>query len=141
MGRIQVLCVGRLRERYWQEACAEYAKRLRPYCSLEITEVKERGRLLPQTAERAYVIALSPAGRQLDSEAFAAHMEALQLTAAAGIVFVIGDADGIGEEMMERADESLSFSGMTFPHQMARVILLEQLYRSFRIRNGEPYHK
>lgn len=140
MAKITILAVGKCRERFFEEAAKEYLKRLTPYVSVQVIEVKEAGRLPDRIPAEAYVIALAIEGKGTDSVSFAEHMQDL-LRTGREIVFLIGDADGLGNEEKERADELLSMSGMTFPHQMARVILLEQLYRGFRISNGAPYHK
>ena len=157
---ITILAVGKLKEGYWQEAVREYAKRLQSYCTLQITEVRESP--LPANPSRSneqdvrdqeglallsrikngdYVIALEIEGRSLSSTELAARMEQLAIDGRSSIVFVIGGSLGLSEAVDRRADLRLSFSAMTFPHQMMRVILLEQIYRSFKIIRGETYHK
>lgn len=148
---IRVVCVGKLKEKYWQEALAEYAKRLSAYCDFSVTEVKEDPRddidkegaaLLAKIGEREYVISLEVEGRARSSEDLAAHLQGLMTRGAGGaITFLIGGSNGLSAAVQSRADESLSFSRMTFPHQMMRVILAEQIYRSFKILRGETYHK
>lgn len=158
--KITVLCVGRIKEKYFTDAVKEYAKRLGRYCKLEILEVmdekipdgagkvledavkqKEGEKLLSRLREGAYVIALELEGKKLDSMAFSERLEKLGVHGVSHIVFIIGGSLGLSEEVKKRADEAISFSDMTFPHQLMRVILLEQIYRGYRIINREPYHK
>ncbi|OPY51842.1 MAG: rRNA large subunit methyltransferase [Methanosaeta sp. PtaU1.Bin112] len=158
---IRIVAVGRLRERYWQDAGADFARRLRPYVRLELIEVSEAHiREAASAAEEKKamqeealaildklkhhtgpVIALDRKGRAFDSPGLAAWMRKMVLQGRNEMAFVIGGPLGLAEEALQRADLLLSFSMMTFPHQMMRVILLEQIYRSFRIMHGEPYHK
>lgn len=158
--RITCVAVGRLRETYFREAVAEYGKRLSRYCKLEIIELqdektpdgagealeqqikdREGERILKVLKEDAYVIALAIEGAMPDSVELSRKLERLAVGGRSHLMFVIGGSLGLSGAVLERADELLSFSAMTFPHQLMRVILLEQLYRSFRIRNHEPYHK
>lgn len=158
--KITILTVGRLKEAYWKQAVAEYAKRLGAYTRLEIVEVedektpeqagpgmeeqirdKEGERLLSKCPREGYVIALAIDGKQFDSVALSGHLEKLTVTGHSHLVFVIGGSLGLSRKLLQRADEKISFSALTFPHQMMRVILLEQIYRSFRIQKNEPYHK
>lgn len=158
--KITILSVGRVKEKYWNMALAEYGKRLSRYCKLEMVEVadektpdgasevlenqirrKEGKRLLDKIPENAYVIALAIEGKMLDSVELSEKIERLGIHGTAHIIFVIGGSLGLDTEVLHRADEQLSFSKMTFPHQMMRVILLEQIYRSYRIISGSPYHK
>ena len=158
--KITVLAVGKIKERFYTDAVSEYAKRLSRYCRLEIIEVsdektpdhagkaeenlikeKEGERLLKYIRDTDYVCALAIDGEQLDSVAFSRKINQLGLDGKSSIFFVIGGSLGLHEQVLKRADYRLSFSEMTFPHQLMRVILLEQIYRSFRIINGEPYHK
>ena len=160
MLRVTVCAVGKLKEKYLKDAVAEYAKRLGRYCTLNVIEVadescpenageavetavraKESSRLLAKIPDASYVIALDVGGKMLSSEELARKTEAVELSGKSHICFVIGGSIGFDDSVRERADMCLSFSKMTFPHQLMRVILLEQIYRSFRIRNGEPYHK
>lgn len=157
---ITILAIGKLKEKYWREAVAEYSKRLGAYCKLKIIELKEsplpanpskadeeavkraEGReILDKIAKGDYVITLEIKGKGLSSEKLAAKIDALGLEGKSSIVFVIGGSLGLSEEVSKRADFALSFSAMTFPHQMMRVILLEQIYRSFKIIRKEAYHK
>ncbi|MDR1796062.1 MAG: 23S rRNA (pseudouridine(1915)-N(3))-methyltransferase RlmH [Clostridiales Family XIII bacterium] len=138
---IDIVCVGALRERYWRDAAAEYAKRLSPYCKLSVTEAREAARLPLEHGADAYLIALDVRGGKLSSEGLASKMEALALSGKSRLVFFIGGADGLSSEVLDRVDMRLSFSDMTFPHQLMRVILLEQIYRAFKIQKHEPYHK
>lgn len=158
--KITVISVGKLKEKYLKDAIAEYAKRLGKYCKLELLEVadekipenagnaaeesvraKEGERILKFVRDDVYIITLEINGAQLSSERLAERIENLGIQGRSHIIFIIGGSIGLGKEVCERSDFSLSFSKMTFPHQLMRVILLEQIYRSFRIINGEPYHK
>lgn len=158
--KVTVISVGKLKERYLKDAIAEYTKRLGKYCRLEIFEVmdeklpdraesaaeeavrtKEGERILKYVRDDAYIITLEIDGAQLSSEKLAERIENLGIQGKSHIIFIIGGSIGLGENVRSRADFALSFSKMTFPHQLMRVILLEQVYRSFRIINGEPYHK
>ena len=158
--KITVITVGKIKEIYLKDAIAEYSKRLSRYCKLEILEVadektpdgaseiveenireKEGERILKLIKEDAYVITLEINGKMLTSEELADRIETLGIQGKSHLVFVIGGSIGLGREVLRRSDYALSFSKMTFPHQLMRVILLEQIYRSYRIINGEPYHK
>lgn len=158
--KIRVLCVGKIKESYFSDAVLEYKKRLGRYCTLEITEVrdektpegasnheedlireKEGERLLKHIGESEYVIALSIRGRKYTSESFSGNLEYLMNHGKSSIDFVIGGSLGIGGNVLRRADTEVSFSDLTFPHQLMRVILLEQIYRAFKIMSHEPYHK
>jgi 23S rRNA (pseudouridine1915-N3)-methyltransferase len=153
--RISIVAVGKLKERYWRDAMAEYLKRLGPYADVRVVEVADRdsGRdpvkalaeeasdVLKCLPESAHVIALEIGGRQLDSEAFARRLESLGLEGRSSVAFVIGGSVGLAPEVLARADERLSLGPMTLPHNMARVVLAEQVYRAFRIIRNEPYHK
>lgn len=157
---ITVVCIGKLKEKYWVNAIEEYSKRLSKYCTLSIDELKEER--LPDNASEAeeeavkvaegksilkrikkdsYVITLEIKGNQLSSEKLADKINQLGLDGRSDLVFVIGGSLGLSEEVSERSDFKLSFSAMTFPHQMMRVILLEQIYRAFKINKNESYHK
>lgn len=157
---VSVICVGKLKEKYWSDAIAEYSKRLKRFCTLEITELKETRlpdkagpaeeeavkesegeEILKKIKDNVYVIALEVQGKKLSSEKLAAKMEDLALSGHSNVAFVIGGSLGLSKAVSRRADFSLSFSDMTFPHQMMRVILLEQIYRSFKINRNETYHK
>ncbi|MDD4651193.1 MAG: 23S rRNA (pseudouridine(1915)-N(3))-methyltransferase RlmH [Methanothrix sp.] len=158
---MRIVAVGRLRERYWQDAAADFARRLRPYARLEAIEVSEshvKEGATPAEEKKAMqeeaqaildklkqhtgpVIALDRKGKALDSPGLAAWMQKEILEGRNEFAFVIGGPLGLAEEALQRADLRLSFSMMTFPHQMMRIILLEQIYRSFRIMHGQPYHK
>ena len=157
---ITIISVGKIKEKYLTDAIKEYSKRLSRYCKLEILELpdeqtpdkagealeniirqKEGQRIIKAIREEAYVIALAIQGKKLTSEAFAEKMESLGIQGKSHIMFVIGGSLGLSPEVLQLADFQLSFSDMTFPHQLMRVILLEQIYRCFRIINHEPYHK
>ena len=158
--KITIVCVGKIKEKFYRDALAEYTKRLSRYCSLLITEVadektkeqasavecaiikdREGERILKSIREDGYVITLAIDGKNLDSVELSKKIENLALTGKSNLYFVIGGSLGLSDEVMKRADYKLSFSRMTFPHQLMRVILLEQIYRSYRIINHEPYHK
>lgn len=158
--KITILCVGKIKEKYFSDAIAEYAKRLSRYCKLEIVEVadektpdrasqteiaqikaKEGDRLLKYVKDDAFKIVLAIQGSRMTSEKFSAYIEQLGVRGVSHIMFFIGGSLGLDERILKMADYSLSFSDMTFPHQLMRVILLEQIYRGYRISFGEPYHK
>ena len=145
---ITVLCAGKLKEKYLRDAAAEYEKRLSRYCRLKITEVEdgpdmaaEAARMLKRLDLSSYIITLEIDAKELTSEEFAGKLEGLGVSGISDITFVIGGPEGLDGSIIKKAREHLSFSRMTFTHQMMRVILLEQIYRSYRIINGEPYHK
>jgi 23S rRNA (pseudouridine1915-N3)-methyltransferase len=157
---INVICIGKIKERYWTDAIAEYSKRLSRYCTLNIKELKEdrlpdnaseadehnvkinEGRsILKAVGDNSYVIALDLRGKQLSSEGLSDKINNLGLEGQSNIDFIIGGSLGLSEDVLKCADYRLSFSAMTFPHQMMRVILLEQIYRSFKIIKNETYHK
>lgn len=158
--KITLVVVGKIKEKYFVDAIAEYTKRLSKYCKLEILQVddektpdkasearesqikeKEGERILAKIPDGAYVIALAIEGKMLDSEELAEKINRLGVSGTSQIVFVIGGSLGLSGSVLKRADYKLSFSKMTFPHQLMRVILLEQIYRSYRIISGAPYHK
>lgn len=158
--KITVISVGKIKEKYLKDAIAEYSKRLSRYCKLEILEVvdektpdqagenaekqirdKEAERILKLIRDDMYVITLEINGRMLTSEELSDKINVLGIQGHSSIAFVIGGSIGLGEGVLKRSDYALSFSKMTFPHQLMRVILLEQIYRGYRIMNGEPYHK
>lgn len=158
--KISIIAVGRIKEKYYREALAEYTKRLSKYCRLEITEVedektpdkasavleeqikeKEAKRILKYIKDDAHVITLEIQGKKLDSMAFSEKINKLAVYGKSHIQFVIGGSLGLHKIISERADDKISFSDMTFPHQLMRVILVEQIYRGYRIIQGEPYHK
>lgn len=153
--KISIVAVGRLKERFWREAADEYLKRLKPYADVRVIEIADRdsGRnatraLAEEGADviraippSAYVVALDSAGRQLSSEGFSANIDDLALHGSSHLVFLIGGSVGLSADVQARSDAQLSLGPMTLPHNLARVVLLEQLYRAFRISRGEPYHK
>ena len=145
---IQIVCVGKLKEIYWTKAIAEYSKRLSKYCNISIDEVKEEREketegkhILRKLKAGAIVIALDIHGKGFASEELAEKIEQFGLEGKNEVIFIIGGSLGLSQEVLDRSDMRLSFSKLTFPHQMMRVILLEQVYRSFKIIKGEPYHK
>ena len=158
--KITLITVGKIKEKYLKDAIAEYSKRLSRYCKLESIEVtdektpdhasesvedairsKEAERIQKYIKEDAYIITLEIGGKQLTSEELAEKIDKLGIQGVSHIIFIIGGSIGLGREVLSKSDYALSFSKMTFPHQLMRVILLEQIYRSYRIINGEPYHK
>ena len=158
--KITIVTVGKIKEKYLKDAIAEYGKRLSRYCKLEIVETadektpdgaselmeqqirrKEGERIEKYLREDAYVIALAMDGKMLSSEEFSEKIGSLGVSGVSHIIFIIGGSIGLDEQILRRADYRLSFSKMTFPHQLMRVILLEQIYRAYRILNHEPYHK
>ena len=162
--KITILCAGKIKERYFEDGIAEYVKRLSRYASIEIKQVQDEK--TPDNASEAeesklkqtegfrmldylkklrgndtYVFALVIKGRELDSVELSEKISALALSGKSHIIFIIGGSLGLSNEVIAEADFKLSFSKMTFPHQLMRLVLLEQVYRAFRIRMGEPYHK
>ena len=153
--RVTIIAVGRLKEQHWLDASGEYLKRLRPYATVETIEVPDRdvtrdearalaeegAAILRALPEAAHIVVLEIGGTQRSSEEFAAWMAARALEGSSHIVFVIGGAAGLAPEVVAKAAERISLGPMTLPHQMARVLLVEQVYRAFRINRGEPYHR
>ena len=158
--KITIISVGKIKEKFFDDAIKEYSKRLSKYCKLNIVEVKdektkenaslteedivketEGKRILDKISDSSKVIALAIEGKELDSVELAKQIEEFRISGTSDITFVIGGSLGLHKTVLDRADMKLSFSKMTFPHQLMRVILLEQIYRSFRIINNEPYHK
>jgi len=152
--RLRLAVVGRVKEPHWRAACDEYLKRLRPYATMDVVEVSDRdlgtdpGRavaaeavdLLRALPDGSYVVVLDLGGAQRTSEQFSEDLAALMVRGRSDITFVIGGSAGLAPEVLARADVVLSLSKMTLPHQLARVVLLEQIYRAFRIMRNEPYH-
>lgn len=158
--QITIVTVGKLKEKYLKDGIAEYSKRLSSYCKLQVIEVsdekapeelsatemeqvkrKEGERILAQLKPDQYVIALAIEGQMWTSEKLASELDRLATYGKSQVAFVIGGSLGLASEVLKRADVQLSFSKMTFPHQLVRLILVEQVYRAFRIGRGEPYHK
>lgn len=158
--RITCITVGKVKEKFYRQAIEEFQKRLQKYCKLEIIEVAdektpdkagekiegqikiiEGKRILKRVRENDYVIALAIEGKTMDSEKLAKAIEELGIKGQSNVAFIIGGSLGLSRAVLMRANLQLSFSAMTFPHQLMRVILLEQIYRSYRIISGEPYHK
>ena len=158
--KITIICVGKIKEKFYRDAIDEYAKRLSRYCKLSIIEVvdektpdgcseaieeqikaKEGERILNALKGDEYVVSLAIEGKKLDSVALANKMNNLGIQGNSHIAFIIGGSLGLDKRVTSKSDMLLSFSDMTFPHQLMRVILLEQVYRGFRIIHGEPYHK
>ena len=157
MLNIRLVCVGNIKEKYYTDAINEYSKRLSAFCKLEIIELKEYKLIKENTEEinlakstegkliekemKGYTICLEIAGKRYDSVSLAQHIDKLATTGNSVITFVIGGSHGIDKCVSDKANEKLSFSDFTFPHQLMRVVLLEQIYRSFTIINGKNYHK
>ena len=158
--KITIICVGKIKEKYLTDAIAEYTKRLSKYCKLEIIQLqdektienasetvnkqikdKEGERIMKNIPDDSYVINLEINGEMISSEKMAEKINSLGITGTSHITFIIGGSLGLSENVSKRSNYKLSFSKMTFPHQLMRVILLEQIYRSYRIINNEPYHK
>jgi 23S rRNA (pseudouridine1915-N3)-methyltransferase len=158
--KVTLICVGKLKEKYLTQGVEEYVKRLSRYCSLEIIELadektpdnassvvedmikkKEGERILKALKDESYCIALAIEGAMLTSTELAEKIDTLGVTGTSHISFIIGGSLGISDEVLKRADYKLSFSKMTFPHQLMRMILLEQVYRAYRIIHNQPYHK
>lgn len=160
MQHVDIVCFGKLKERFWRDAVDEYRKRLTAYCRLDVIELnevslplspsdKEIAQALDAEAELAlkyisdknYVIALCVEGKQMTSVALSEKLDELATGGKNGVTFIIGSSYGLSEGLKRRADQRLSFSKFTFPHQLMRVILTEQLYRAYTIRKGTKYHK
>jgi len=158
--KITVISVGKIKEKYFTGAIQEYAKRLTRYCKINMIEVpdekcpetlsekeeemvkeKEGQRILSKIKDQQTVIALAIEGKQMTSEQLAKQIQTWGVQGNSDLVFVIGGSLGLSKEVMQRSNFQLSFSKMTFPHQLMKVVLLEQVYRAFRINSGEPYHK
>lgn len=158
--KVTLICVGKLKEKYLTQGVDEYTKRLSRYCNLEIIELadekapdhasdtvedmikqKEGDRILKVLKEDSYCIALAIEGSMLSSEELAGKIDTLGVSGISHISFIIGGSLGLSDEVLKRVDFKLSFSRMTFPHQLMRMILLEQIYRAYRIIKKEPYHK
>ena len=156
---INVICVGKVKEKFFKHAIDEYSKRLSRYCKLEILELpdekipnnpsvkttleikeKECNNIISHIKKDSYVICLDLKGKQLSSEELSKDLDNLSLTTS-HITFIIGGSLGLTEKLLSICDKSISFSKLTFPHQLIRIFLLEQIYRSFKISNGEVYHK
>lgn len=158
--KIKIICVGKIKENFYKDAILEYSKRLSRYCILEVVEVedektpdkasenecslikkKEGQRILSHIKDNDFIVTLEIEGKKLTSPGLAKKLEEITVLGNSTIDFVIGGSLGLSDEIKNKADFKLSFSDMTFPHQLMRVILLEQIYRAFKINNNEPYHK
>ncbi|MCE5005272.1 23S rRNA (pseudouridine(1915)-N(3))-methyltransferase RlmH [Staphylococcus chromogenes] len=158
--KITIIAVGKLKEKYWKQAIAEYEKRLNAYTKIDIIEVpdekapetmsdkeieqvkeKEGQRILAKVKPQSTVITLEIQGKMLSSEGLAKELDQRMTQGASDFTFIIGGSNGLHQDVMKRSNFALSFSKMTFPHQMMRVVLLEQVYRAFKINRGEAYHK
>lgn len=157
MIRITVVAVGKLKERFWTDACAEYLKRLKAYAKVEVKEIadidpakaggvdaardREGSAVLAAVPEQSHAILLAIEGKEHSSESLARRLDDLALTGKSDLTFIVGGSDGVSDAVRARANEQLSFGPITLPHNLARVVLLEQVYRAFKISRGEPYHK
>ncbi len=160
MQRINIICFGKLKEAFWRDAISEYTKRLSSYCKLTITEINEvpmsqnpSDREIEQAleaeaalamkyiSEKNYVFALCVEGKQMSSEELSQSLTDIGINNQGDVVFIIGSSHGLAPVIKQRADFKLSFSKMTFPHQLMRVILTEQVYRAYTIQQGMRYHK
>ena len=160
MIRINVICVGKLKEKFLQDAIDEYSKRLLKYCSLNITELpdeklpnnlndsliniikeKESNNIISHIEKNSYVIALDLKGKQFTSEEFSKKLSNISLNSSSNITFVIGGTLGLSQKLLDISNELICFSKMTFPHQLIRIFLLEQIFRAFKISNNETYHR
>ena len=157
MIRITVGAVGKLKERFWADACAEYLKRLKAYAKVEVKEIadidpakaggvdaardREGSAVLAAVPEQSHAILLANEGKERSSEGLARRLDDLALTGKSDLTFIVGGSDGVSDAVRARANEQLSFGPITLPHNLARVVLLEQVYRAFKISRGEPYHK
>ena len=160
MLHIDIICVGKIKEQYLKDAIAEYSKRLSKYCSLTITEISdeqvpnnlndklaqnikqtESNHILSHIKRDSYVICLDLKGKQFSSEEFSQKIESIVLNDSSTITFIIGGTLGISDDLLKKSNELICFSKMTFPHQLIRVFLLEQLFRAFKISNNETYHR
>ena len=160
MLNIQIICIGKLKETYLKDAISEYSKRLQKYCSLTITELtdeklpnklnesiineiknKECTKILQSIKKDSYILCLDLKGKEFSSEQFSKKLEDIALNENSHITFIIGGTLGLTEKILQKSNEKICFSKMTFPHQLIRVFLLEQIYRAFKISNNESYHK
>lgn len=157
MIRITVVAVGKLKEKFWAAACDEYLKRLRPYAKVVVAEIpdvdparaggveaareREGAGILAAVPEGARAVLMAIEGTQRSSVAFSRHLDEVALRGESDLAFIIGGSDGVSGAVRARADETFSFGPITLPHNLARVVLLEQIYRAFKISRGEPYHK
>lgn len=154
---ITIIAVGRLKEKFWVQAADEYLKRLQGYARVQVKELpdmdparaggveasrkKEGEAILSAIPDRSHVILLAIEGKELSSEDFSSEIDGLFLRGVSHITFIIGGSDGVSPEVYQRADRKMSFGPITLPHNLARIVLLEQIYRAFKISRGEPYHK
>ncbi len=155
--KFTIVAVGKLKERFWTDACAEYLKRLQPYAKTAVKEIadvdpgraggveaareREGAAILKAIPAATHVVLLAIDGKERSSEGLSRRIDALALDGVSDVAFVIGGSDGVSDAVRSRADETLSFGPVTLPHNLARVVLLEQLYRAQKISRGEPYHK
>lgn len=160
MIHINIICIGKLKEKYLQDALSEYSKRLSKYCNLDIIELpdeklpanlnnsiinqikeKESNNIISHIGKSSYTIALDLNGKQYSSEDFSKKIDNISLNTSSSITFIIGGTLGLSEKILNSCNELICFSKMTFPHQLIRVFLLEQIFRSFKILNNETYHR
>lgn len=157
MLHIRIIAVGKLKERFWTEACAEYLKRLQTYAKVEVVEIpdsdpakcggeacaieRESAAILKDIPDKGVVVLMDISGKEQTSEGFANKLDAFALDGVSDVTFIIGGSCGVGESVRKRSDQRWSLGRITLPHNLARVVLLEQIYRAFKIIKGEPYHK
>ncbi len=150
MLKVTIIATGKLKERFWKDACAEYQKRLGGYVSLDVREVPDSSidreaqlidAALNGIGTAAHVVLLDIKGRETSSEELASKLDGLAIRGVSHVVFVIGGSNGVAKNVKARASERMSFGPITLPHNLARVVLLEQIYRACKINRGEPYHK
>lgn len=158
--KIKIITVGKLKEKYLKQGVEEYSKRLGRYCQLQLIEVpdekapealseaemiqvkdKEGERILSKISDQDYVFALAINGKQFSSEDFAKEIDTLTTRGKSQFTFVIGGSLGLSDKVLKRSNQEMSFGKLTYPHQLMKLVLVEQIYRAFRINNGEPYHK
>ena len=160
MIHINIICIGKIKESFFKDAILEYSKRLSKYCILNITEMPDEkipnnasekeinnikntecNKIINQLKKDSYIICLDPNGKQYSSEDFSKKIENISLIGYSSITFIIGGSLGISKELLNKSNEQISFSKMVFPHQLFRIILLEQIFRAFKISDNENYHK
>ena len=160
MIHINIICIGKIKESFFKDAILEYSKRLSKYCILNITEMPDEkipnnasekeinnikntecNKIINQLKKDSYIICLDPNGKQYSSEDFSKKIENISLIGYSSITFIIGGSLGISKELLNKSNEQISFSKMVFPHQLFRIILIEQIFRAFKISNNENYHK
>lgn len=144
---IHIFAIGKLKESFWKDACAEYLKRLSAYAKVNVKELPDSNKqreaelILQHLSQNGPILLLDIKGKEISSEKLASKIDSYALAGNSQLTFIIGGSDGVTEEVKKRATERISFGPITLPHNLARVVLLEQIYRAFKISRGEPYHK